>query len=754
MPRSRRLALLAFALLAVALLLGACARAERGSFELLSAVRAGALPSGVHFPALASASAPVSVEVGEERRLSLVGAAEPWSYRGPVPEDGFLALGVALEPGPRAADLAGLELVVEVVTGRHREVLEVARAPRDRWCNLVADLRRFAGRRVELTVEPRALAGGSLAGQRLAWSPVRLVDRRQQTSRPNVLFVLVDTLRADHLSSYGYARPTSPEIDRWLGAAGARFETAYSQAPWTIPSVISFQTSLHPGELLQGPMETYALPAGVPTLAERFAVLGYETAGFFGNYVLRDGAGFGRGFGTRWVPPADPSSNFLHADAVNERAIPWLAAHAGGAPFFAYVHYMDPHDPYESPDLVDGRSPFYPGYRGRFAGTWVHGLYTGGLELDDPVEDVAHLTALYDSEIAYVDRAIGRLLASLPPEVLANTLIVLTSDHGEELYDHGGFKHGQSLYQHQIRVPLFVRWDGVIPPGQTLTGEAALLDLVPTLMAAAGGKPDPSWRGLDLLPVLRGESRLPRRPIFAQNLATGPLRSAVVLAGQKLQLFNAAEPFAPANATIAHLWQLDRARLEPRELYDLAQDPDERVNRVGSSPEAAEALSALLDAYLDRALPGLRVRGSGLAPEQTLEIELVLDAVPSAWHPYFLDASDRVRVDQRKITLTLVGEPAGSAEKGLWLEGEDLGLESLAARLDGVPLAAARLLIGAGKPHRSGAVASAALLTDRRPEGPAEAAVRVWARSDLRAEAATTLPPEVEKSLRALGYIQ
>ena len=116
-----------------------------------------------------------------------------------------------------------------------------------------------------------------------------------------------------------------------------------------------------------------------------------------------------------------------------------------------------------------------------------------------------HFTALYDTEIRYVDRAIGELLASIPPEVLANTLVVLTADHGEELHDHGFWKHGHTLYQDQIHVPLLFRWDGRIPAGSRLPGTVRLVDVAPTLVAAAGGEAPPSWQGTDLLPALTGE---------------------------------------------------------------------------------------------------------------------------------------------------------------------------------------------------------------------------------------------------------
>src|SRR6185436_13135461 len=123
-----------------------------------------------------------------------------------------------------------------------------------------------------------------------------------------------------------------------------------------------------------------------------------------------------------------------------------------------YVHYVEPHDPYASPQLVAGRSPFFPAYRGIVDGTWPHGLLMGQLRLAAPVDDARHLAALYDSEIHSADGWLGALLAGFDDATTAETLFVFTADHGEELDDHGGWKHGRTVYEEQLRVPLVLRW--------------------------------------------------------------------------------------------------------------------------------------------------------------------------------------------------------------------------------------------------------------------------------------------------------
>ena len=213
-----------------------------------------------------------------------------WSWRTRVPEGGRLQAGVG------SVGNAPLEVVVALVRGDRREVLEVARREdRTGWVDLAADLSEYAGD--EVTLELSA-AGG--AGS-VAWAPVVVAGAGragEAPERPNVLFILVDTLRHDHLTVYGYERETSPEIERRLADAGAVLESAYSQAPWTLPSVVSYMISRDPGEVLGDDPATYGVPEGSTSLPEVMSGLGYRTAGFVANPILHAGNGFARGFET------------------------------------------------------------------------------------------------------------------------------------------------------------------------------------------------------------------------------------------------------------------------------------------------------------------------------------------------------------------------------------------------------------------------------------------------------------------------
>ena len=639
-------------------------------------------------------------------------------------------------------------------------MLDLARAARPadgepaRWLRLSADLSEWAGE--EITLELSADLAGLPAAHRdsnlVAWGPVTVAAPAPPERQPNILFILVDTLRHDRLTPYGYGRDTSPEIARWLAAPGVVVEEAYSQAPWTLPSVVSFLTGRSPGELLGRDLAGYGIPAGVESLAERLGKLGYRTGGFFANPTLHAGAGFGRGFETLFTPPADIEWIRKHADELNRRAVPWLAAHQGGGrPFFAYVHYVDPHDPYENPDVVDGRSPFLPDYRGPVDGSWVHGVYVGRLTLPDPPRDREQLSALYDSEVRYVDRHIGALLATLAPEVLANTLVVLTADHGEELFDHGGWKHGQTLYEEQIHVPLLLRWDRRLPAGRRLAGTVRLLDLMPTLVGAAGGEADPAWDGIDLLPALAGEAPLPRRPAFAQHLAGGPLRAAAVLGREKLILFNREARFETVDEQQAHFWQLDRRRMERVEFFDLARDPQEQRNLAAAEPGRAARLAPVVHGQLHPAQPRLRVMDPGQPTGARLGGSIRFARPPAGWIPYFAGPGDRIELAGDLLRFELVGEPL---DKGFLVEGDFGEVQAVAATLDGQPLPAGRVRIGAGTSYRGGPVRFPTLFTAALPAAEPGPSLHLWAHRFAGATRSGGADPETEQRLRALGYIK
>lgn len=747
--RSRRLQLRASAGGLVLLLVG-CGGGGEAARSLVRLAEDGAFVVGDGEPAaaplrLAVAPKVEEVKLDDERRPAVLLPEGTWSWRAQVPDGGRLQVGVG------AGDEGAVEATVSLRDGSDREVLEVAHAEAGTgWLDFGVDLARYAGREVVLELGARRTSGSHDAP--IAWAPVSLAaPRPARDDRPNVLFIVVDTLRYDHLTPYGYERETSPEIQRLLAAEGTVMEHAYSQAPWTLPSVVSYMTSRYPGELLGDDPATYGIPDGVGSVVEAFAGLGYRTGGFIANPALHEGNGFGRGFET-FYSPAAPEAIERHADSVNRRVLPWLRAHQD-EPFFLYVHYVDPHDPYMNPDVVHGRSRWFDD-PGGINGRWVHGVYAGKIPVPDMDREVRHFTALYDTEIRYVDRSIGELIDSIPPDVLADTLVVLTADHGEELHDHGGWKHGHTLYEDQIHVPLIFRWDGRIPVARRTSGVVRLVDVAPTLVAAAGGEAPPSWQGRNLLPSLLGGEPLPRLAAFAQQLQVFPLRAAVVLGDEKLILFNEREPFIPENSLQEWLHSVDLDRLKRLELYDLAADPAERNNLLASpAPEAAATtrrLGSVVYRHLSRALPGLLALTDAVPPGARLVGEIELAKAPDAVLPLFLGPDDKVSLAGARVRFELVGE---AVDKGFRLLGDPGALRAASLQLDGEPLQPARLRYGNGVPFTGREVPVAALGTDAFPAAGERPGLRLWEYTG-RTQVATEASEETRRKLEALGYVQ
>lgn len=589
--------------------------------------------------------------------------------------------------------------------------------------------------------------------------------------RPNVVILVVDTLRADRLTPYGYPRETSPAIARWLAQPGTVFDRAYAPAPWTLPSMVGLMTGRSPGALNRGTAGSFALPEDVPVLAERLSELGYATAGLYANPTLHEGNGFARGFDVFYTPPPEVASLRLHGDTLLDRAVPWLRERQDRLheqPFFLYVHFLDPHDPYVNPVNDERGWPWLSeSGEGESAGTLtgesVHGLYTGAVSLRPSPEaaeaDVAWLSALYDGEVAYADRCVGELLEVLEPEVLANTLVVLTADHGEEVYDHGGWKHGETLYQEQIRVPLVLRWDaGPVPAGARISEPVSLLDLLPTVLAAVGAEVPAETEGIDLLPPLTGEDPWPRRTLYARHFGRGPLRAGVVLPPHKLVLFNREAPFEPVDEVEAHLWRLDLRRLGRVELFDLEADPEERWNLASERLEVVARLAPEVHRHLDRELIGLRivtapaiVAPAGGAPPLIGRVELARE--PAGWRPLFLGPGDRVEIEGRRLTFVIRPEVFA---KGLLVEGDVGALTGLELTRDGRAVAPEAVLLGDGRPYRpadaDSEVGLAALETATWPgRWPPGVELRIWTRR-LRPVAAED--PETVRRLRNLGYVR
>jgi arylsulfatase A-like enzyme len=424
-----------------------------------------------------------------------------------------------------------------------------------------------------------------------------------------VLVIVVDTLRADHLSAYGYARPTSPNFDR-IAREGVLFDNAISPSSWTLPSHASLLTGrtvfAHGlGNVQRQPWGGWDHSAlnGFPTLAEALAGKGYATAGFSANGTFfTPQVGLGRGFlhfEDYFYSAADafartlygreltrmyfrriektPSSSMLgygrrfiprkRATTVNDELLAWLDRRDPHHPFFAFLNYLDVHDPYGAPHG-------YP------AAPW------GDATSSDR----------YDQGIRYADDAIGKLDAELSRRGLArNTILIVTSDHGEALGEHGLQNHGASLYRDLIHVPLLIRYPGHLSPGahvSTIVGNAAIAATVMDLLGYQSGSafPGPSLQELWSSPN-RGQSPAVISEVMQTDTLSPTDRQAPIPSSRTGWM----------ESVTNSRWHLILHQDGTVQIYDWQDDPAELHNRI-ATPEGKAAASELMR-QLDAAPP-------------------------------------------------------------------------------------------------------------------------------------------------------
>jgi arylsulfatase A-like enzyme len=454
-------------------------------------------------------------------------------------------------------------------------------------------------------------------------------EYRQKSALPpprsgaqNVMVVVWDTVRAANTSLYGYRRPTTPNLER-LATRGVRFNLAFSTSPWTLPSHASMFTGRWPHEL--GVNWKSPVRDGVPTLAGYLASRGYDTAGFVANldYCSRE-TGLARGFahyedfpfsvfdvftryialGRRleaslWTSTIDawvekqtghwynliPRSreHVKNADTINDAFLNWLARRPQSQrPFFAFLNYNDAHSPYEVPD------PSIPGFGLRPTTSSQRQTLQGFTGIDKTTlstDDVRMATDIYDDCIAHLDRRLGSLLDELDRKgVLENTLVIVTSDHGEHLGDHRLFFHGCSLYRQLVQVPLVIVGKRGIPEGRSVTEPVSLSDIPATVIDLLGLGPASSIAGQSLAQYWQ-----PRDPAGVHVVAKPLLMETT----KPVLLTNEGrEPAAkgPMKAVIAAGMHYIQMADGSEELYKMNSDIDEKSNLAGE----ADTLPVLL----------------------------------------------------------------------------------------------------------------------------------------------------------------
>jgi len=452
-----------------------------------------------------------------------------------------------------------------------------------------------AARRMAALFGARAALVPSLAAVGALAVASAVTARAADPSRPNLVLVTVDTLRADHLGAYGYVRDTSPEIDG-LARDGVRFDRAVVQWPKTTPSLASLHTGVYPSTSGVTRHTQQAVPARYATLAERLAEAGYATAAVVTNGNLASAYGFDQGFGSyveTWrAETADDPERGAH---VTDAALGWLEARSDDRPFFLWVHYVDPHAFYEPPAPFDGmfvgdahydpslRAPLKPR-----AAEDIGGIPSRALLGNQ--DEVAYYVAQYDAEIRYADQEIGRLLRRLRSDDLGpRTAIVFSADHGESLGEHDYyFEHGRLPYDDCVRVPLIVRLPGGTGGGRIIAAPVQVLDLLPTLLGLAGVPVPAEAEGRSLQPLLADGSDPGRSPqAFTESGYTDAWQRAV--RDERWKLVWMPDPE-------------DRALVDGAEwsLYDLAADAGETKNVASEHPTEVGRLRSVLETWMRR----------------------------------------------------------------------------------------------------------------------------------------------------------
>jgi len=445
-----------------------------------------------------------------------------------------------------------------------------------------------------------------LAG--IALATVLRTSVAAQQPPPNVIVVLVDTLRADRLGVYGNRNGLTPYLDE-LARRGTVFGNAYAASSWTCPSVTSLFSSRYPSQHQVTNWDALISDSEV-TLGERLQQAHYRSLGFVANLRLTEQLGYGQGF-ERWN--AYMSATKLRADRLRRRLLssPEMAAARGAqAPLFLYVHYMEPHAPYNMP----------PRYRKKFerradpsidsaaAAQKLLDLNFGALS----AAELDHLTSLYDAEVAFLDDELRRLMAGLEARgLLQHSIVVVTADHGEELGEHQLVGHGVSLYNQELHVPLIVVGQGV-PAGQVVREPVSLMDVAPSLLALIGQPAEPRFEGRSLVPLLQGGTAPVdiAAELFQASTTFDARRhsSAIVRGNHKL-------------LTIAGNWRT----VADAEMYDLAADPAETkpVGYVGGPRQLAAGTPELaLAEDLVRALQQRETRlASSATPQERAPVD-------------------------------------------------------------------------------------------------------------------------------------
>jgi arylsulfatase A-like enzyme len=375
---------------------------------------------------------------------------------------------------------------------------------------------------------------------------------------PDIVLIVIDTLRADHLSCYGYEKQTSPFIST-LASQGLLFERAYSASSWTSPGTASIHTSLYPfqhgvtsgllatkkGRKADPTIRLNRIPEEAVTIAEVLKDAGYSTFAVTDNLNITKGQGFSQGF------DYFQNYNYRTAEAVNRRLKEWREAMENSRPYFVYIHYNDPHQPYNR------RKPWF---------------------VQDGSKPVTRVTA-YDSEIGYVDSMIEEVFDLFGWG--EGSVVILTSDHGEEFYEHGELGHGHNLYSQTVHVPLLI-YPSPSTAGRRIAVPVSTVDVLPTIREVAGLQPAEADEGVSLIASAE-EAEGPEGGRFLIS----HLQRRWVTGGQGYEM----------KSVVSSDWKYIVTLPHAEELYNLVEDPGEKVNLIEGRMDIAGPLKLYIESF-------------------------------------------------------------------------------------------------------------------------------------------------------------
>lgn len=546
--------------------------------------------AGAEPPEIVDRAKPLTIGDGLRRALNAP-TARTYSFYLHIPEKAELVF-------DHASSVEGTEFAVQIATDGEEPQEVFKEKATSQWTEGSVDLKPWATKAVRIDLTTSGEAGDT------GWGEVDIMipelpkerDIEDPDAKPkNLVYILIDTQRADAFEPIGgEGSPVKTPTFDALAKDGVAFTQAYNQENWTKPSVATILSGLYPvSHDTSGEEET--VPEAVEMLAEILQKQGMSTGAFIANgYISRD-----FGFNQGW----DYYTNFLRekknhtAKSVYREAMQWVEENHK-KPFFLYVQTIDPHVAWSVPKKYTDL--YYEGeYKGQI-GPSMSGREQADLSGSDTLtdDDIKWIHALYNGEVTYQDEYMGGLMKKLEElGVMDDTLIVISTDHGEELQEHGQMGHRHTLYNELIRSPLVMRYPKRLPPNTQIDDIVELVDMAPTILDVMGFDPSKDHEGLSLVPLIEGRPfQRPRYTIaeYEYNARYGPLDITEDERGMH------------ERSVIVGRWKMWTTHREHRMLFDLKDDPEEQNNMLGKAPIALR----LTDIYLAEGLanPNKKVR--------------------------------------------------------------------------------------------------------------------------------------------------